>query len=63
MKEKANGLPCLFNTQSKCASFLSNEITIITENKKKYFGIMQGFIVRKYHIDTCNVFLFNYFSK
>lgn len=31
MKEKANGLPCLFKIQSKCASFLSNETT---ESKK-----------------------------
>lgn len=31
--------------------------------QKKYLGIMQGFIVRKYHIDTCNVFLFNYYLK
>lgn len=31
MKEKADGLPCLFKIQSKCASFLSNETT---ESKK-----------------------------
>lgn len=58
MKEKANGLPCLFKIQSKCASFLSNETT---ESKKKYFGIIQSFIVRKHHIDE--VFLFNCFLK